>query len=160
MIRGPKPTPTHLKELAGNPGKRPLNADEPTPPAGAPEKPAHFNEDASVWWDWLVDMLGQMGILAQSDVAIMTLYCDTAAEYITAKRDLNRIGGFVSKSEKTGQYYINPYVNVLAMLKKQLLCYLAELGFSPTSRSRVKRNSPASGADPITELLSQRYGRN
>ena len=38
---GPKPKPTHLKIITGNPGKRPLNHDEPevieplgTPPAG------------------------------------------------------------------------------------------------------------------------------
>ncbi|HUT92898.1 MAG TPA: phage terminase small subunit P27 family [Thermoguttaceae bacterium] len=160
MFRGPKPTPTHLKELAGNPGKRPLNADEPTPPVGAPEKPPHLNEDASVVWDWLVGMLGNMGILCQSDVAIMMLYCDTVAEYVKAKRDLNRVNGFVSRSEKTGQYYINPYMSVLAMLKNQLTRYLAELGLSPTSRSRVKRTPESSAPDSITELLTQRYGRN
>ena len=33
-MRGPKPTPTALKIVRGNPGKRALPKDEPTPPAG------------------------------------------------------------------------------------------------------------------------------
>lgn len=32
--RGRKPKPTALKLLEGNPGKRPINANEPIPPKG------------------------------------------------------------------------------------------------------------------------------
>ena len=31
-VRGRKPKPTAIKELEGNPGKRPLNGHEPVPP--------------------------------------------------------------------------------------------------------------------------------
>jgi hypothetical protein len=39
---GPRPTPTHLQLLRGNPSKRPLNKGEPVPdiPAAVPEPPA------------------------------------------------------------------------------------------------------------------------
>lgn len=38
--RGRKPKPTAIKELEGNPGKRPLNANEPRPERKAPRCPA------------------------------------------------------------------------------------------------------------------------
>lgn len=38
-IRGKKPKPTNLKILEGNPGKRPLNLNEPKPIPIAPECP-------------------------------------------------------------------------------------------------------------------------
>ena len=43
-ITGPKPKPTAIKILEGNPGKRPLNLNEPKPLQIAPECP-----------DWLLD---------------------------------------------------------------------------------------------------------
>ena len=39
-MRGRKPTPTHLKLVRGNPGKRPLNASEPKPQLTLPSPPA------------------------------------------------------------------------------------------------------------------------
>ena len=53
MIRGRKPIPTVLKRRAGNPGKRPLNENEPEPEPGAPEPPSHLNAEAREVWDWL-----------------------------------------------------------------------------------------------------------
>ena len=38
-MRGRRPKPTRLKMLTGNPGKRPLNHDEPRPEAAIPECP-------------------------------------------------------------------------------------------------------------------------
>ena len=38
-MRGRRPKPTRLKLLTGNPGKRPLNDDEPQPQAAIPECP-------------------------------------------------------------------------------------------------------------------------
>jgi hypothetical protein len=36
-MRGRRPKPTRLKMLTGNPGKRPLNNDEPRPDVNIPE---------------------------------------------------------------------------------------------------------------------------
>ncbi len=47
---GRKPTPTRLKLLRNNPGKRPLNPDEPQPEATLPEPPAHLSDEAKCEW--------------------------------------------------------------------------------------------------------------
>ena len=41
-MRGRKPSPTHLKLVKGNPGKRPLNVSEPEPEAVLPCPPAEL----------------------------------------------------------------------------------------------------------------------
>ena len=48
--RGRKPKPTALKELEGNPGKRPLNDREPKPEKKAPPCPKWLNDDAKKEW--------------------------------------------------------------------------------------------------------------
>ena len=135
-MRGRKPKPTALKQLAGNPGKRPLNPAEPKPERGAPEAPEHLKDEARKAWDWLCDTLKRLGLLAKSDVAIMSLYCDTWAEYVKARQEVEQYR-FLMISPKTGNPFVNPLLNVEAILKKQLLQYLSELGLSPTSRTRL-----------------------
>jgi hypothetical protein len=45
-MRGRKPKPTFLKVLDGNPGKRPLNDQEPRPPQGIPDRPDWLDAEA------------------------------------------------------------------------------------------------------------------
>ena len=48
--RGRKPTPTAIKELEGNPGKRALNEREPKPQKKAPACPKWLEEEAKKEW--------------------------------------------------------------------------------------------------------------
>lgn len=134
-MRGRKPIPTAMKKINGNPGKRPLNDSEPTPPKGEPDMPEHLNETGREAWLWLSEMLGVMGLLAESDRAIMSLYCDTWSEYVDAREKVNTYGMVLLS--KGGVPYMSPYMMAESMLKKQLTQYLGELGLSPSSRSRL-----------------------
>ena len=48
--RGRKPTPTAIKELEGNPGKRPMNSAEPRPEKKAPPCPKWLEPEAKKEW--------------------------------------------------------------------------------------------------------------
>lgn len=48
--RGRKPTPTAIKKLEGNPGKRPLNKSEPKPIRKAPFCPKWLEVEAKKEW--------------------------------------------------------------------------------------------------------------
>ena len=61
--RGRKPTPTAIKELEGNPGKRKLNAREPKPEKKAPSCPKWLEPDARKEWRRLGHQMEQLGIL-------------------------------------------------------------------------------------------------
>lgn len=90
MQRGRKPTPTHLKLAAGNPGKRPLPAGEPTPPAlaKAPAAPAHLGAIAKAEWKRVARDLWLMKCLAGVDVQTLAGYCDAFETWILAKRQI------------------------------------------------------------------------
>ena len=47
---GPPPTPTNLKLLRGNPGKRKLNTNEPDPAPAIPPCPGHLDKVAKKEW--------------------------------------------------------------------------------------------------------------
>jgi len=66
--RGPKPTPTKLKILRGNPGCRPINADEPQPPADGIAMPPHLGEVAARRWGELLPMLQATRVMTRADV--------------------------------------------------------------------------------------------
>ena len=67
--RGRPPKPTAIKELEGNPGKRPLNKNEPKPKAKAPKCPPWLESDAKKEWRRLSKELEAMGLLTQVDMA-------------------------------------------------------------------------------------------
>ena len=84
-------------------------------------------------------------MLAKSDVAVMALYCETWAEYIKARKGVI-LGGMIVESEK-GMEYVSPWMNVEAMLKKQLTAYVAELGLSASSRARLEVKKKEAGTE-------------
>lgn len=131
---GPRPTPTAILKLRGSElGDRP---DEPQPAEGAPRKPDHLRELAGEAWEWLCNTLEEMGLLVRSDVAIMALYCETWADYVTNRENLGKVGP-VMISQKTGQPYMSPFFMIDATLKGQLLKIMAELGLTASARTRI-----------------------
>ena len=63
--RGRKPTPTAIKMLEGNPGKRPLNTKEPKPAKKAPSCPKWLEPEAKKEWRRLAKLMEQIGILTE-----------------------------------------------------------------------------------------------
>jgi phage terminase small subunit len=68
-MRGRKPTPTALKLVAGNPGKRPLNRHEPKPVTAIPTCPAHLMPTAKTEWKRLARYLHDLGVISELDRA-------------------------------------------------------------------------------------------
>ena len=67
-MRGRKPTPTHIKLVSGNPGKRPINRNEPQPKARLPRCPEHLGEvakqEVSVVLPVVEVGMGALGVVA------------------------------------------------------------------------------------------------
>jgi phage terminase small subunit len=76
-IRGPKPKPTHLKLVLGNPGDRPLPEGEPDP-GGKPAKPHWLKGRPAELWD---EVLGFAFWLTQADSYKLAAWCDRQAEF-------------------------------------------------------------------------------
>jgi P27 family predicted phage terminase small subunit len=81
-MRGPKPKPTALKRLKGNPGRRPLNAFEPHPaPVTRLAVPAHLRPDARRIWRTLATQLQAVGLFTELDVPKVTVLAVALAEH-------------------------------------------------------------------------------
>ena len=73
-MQGRRPIPTVLKLIAGNPGKRPLNENEPKPDKRISVSEVHQGE-ARKEWRRMSKKLSRLGLLTEIDRAAMALYC-------------------------------------------------------------------------------------
>lgn len=137
-MRGRKPKPSALKRAAGNPGKRPINENEPRPPipADPPYVPRHLNPDARREWRRIVRILIEIGLYTDIDRAALAGYCQAWGRWVAATRKLKETGGPVLKSDG-GNYYQNPWLAVGNRAEVEMRKWLIEFGMTPSSRSRV-----------------------
>jgi len=154
-MRGRKPKPTKLKELAGNPGKRPLNSSEPQPqvPDKTPYVPRHLNDEGKKEWRRIVSLLMDLGLYTEIDRAALAMYCQAWGRWVEAENKLKEKGEVLT-SEETGGMYQNPWLSVANKAFEQVRKLEAEFGMTPSSRSRV---TAVSGAEEPS-LADQLWG--
>lgn len=146
--RGPAKTPTALTVARGNPGKRPINADEPELPVAVTAKPpAGLPKRALAEWKRLFPMLTASGVLTTADLDTFETYCRLIAECAQVEALVKKHG--VEVSQRQG------YSGFLLKLRAQKKQYAAELGLTPASRSGVKR---AKVEDPANEKRRRFFG--
>jgi phage terminase small subunit len=90
-MKGRKPTPTMLKVLSGNPGKRPLNEREPAAPQGVPEPPEWLDDEAKAEWARVTVDLAAMGLLSQADRPALAAYCTAWISRISSRTPPYRV---------------------------------------------------------------------
>mgnify|MGYP001583784068 CR=1 FL=1 len=133
--KGPKPKPTILKIMEGNPGKRRLNRAEPKPAPGRPDPPRELGVDGLAEWNRIVPELEALKLLTLIDRAALVGYCAAFEAWTAAKRRLNRDGRFYKRD---GVIRRHPAAISEREALNTMLRYLAEFGMSPSSRSRVQ----------------------
>ena len=132
--------PTKLKALRGNPGQRRLNTREPIVQPAVPDPPDWLSAEAQEKYAEVATALGNVGIVTHIDADILTLYSATWVEWKRATQaSLDR--GLTVVSGK-GEERTAPHVLVAGKSLMQLRALAAELGMSPSSRSRVKAVPP------------------
>ena len=132
---GRKPTPTALKLLRGNPGRRPLNEDEPKPAVRLPRSPDHLSDLAKKEWRRAGRFLLQLGLMSDIDVAAFAGYCAAYGRWAEAERSLKTSG--IMLMSPNGFQIQSPYLAVANKALEQMRSLLSEFGMSPASRSRV-----------------------
>ena len=139
-MRGRRPTPTRLKVLTGNPGKRPLNADEPKPEVAIPDCPVELGPVARREWDRMAPQLASLRILTQLDRAALAAYCGAYAMWAEATEAIQKYGTMVKSP--TGYPVQSPYVAIANRQAEIMMRIAAEFGFTPASRSRIAAPQP------------------
>lgn len=136
-MAGRRPKPTALKELAGNPGKRPLNDAEPRPEIGEPERPKGLDKPARRAWRIIVPKLLAMGVLTKADGQALASYCDCVMLIERSRRDIKTFGIFTTNA-LTGERKKSPAVQILLEATAKKKSIEVEFGLTPASRSKLK----------------------
>src|SRR5262245_47442179 len=123
-MAGRRPKPTHLRLLQGNPGKRPINKNEPKPAAKPPKPPEHLNAVALAEWNRLSQELSTLGLLTSVDSTAFSAYCMVYARWIDAEEALKKTGPVVRSP--SGYPMISPYYTVANQSLQQMRAYLIE----------------------------------
>lgn len=154
MARGRKPKPTTLKILQGNPGKRGLNKEEPSFECGPPEKPDWLDPIASERWDWLIEKLIPKRVLTIADQGILLLASTAYSRYRMFNQYVMVNGAHYTGTTANGDeiHRAWPENGQCNQAFRQLALAEAELGMTPTARTKVKR-IPESQAGGVKKLL-------
>lgn len=133
---GRKPKPTALKVLEGNPGKRPLNKEEPEVKSEKPACPKHLSKKAKAVWRKVAPLLEDAGIIAKLDGIALEMLCEAYAKWQTANESLDREG--LVQVGPNGGFFQNPNLAIANRAMDQVKSFLAEFGMTPSERSRLK----------------------
>lgn len=132
---GPRPKPTALKDLAGNPGKRATPKAEPKAVGNLADPPAHFTDEQRDAWAYALSHAPR-GVLKRIDRGVLAAWVVAEDLHRQATEGQKTAGGVVVTT-KNGNSVQSPY---LAIINRQalIMAKLADhLGFSPAARPRL-----------------------
>lgn len=166
-MASPRPKPTALKLLEGNPGKRTLSEDEPRYPTLTIDRaPERLTPEAKKLWLELGNQLCQIGLLQIVDSNLFERYCDLFAKWLIAKDFLDKNGtsyttmkpvletdgngkwrqkmvlnpktGVREPATKPDEVKRFPQVRDYMELSDRLLKVEQEMGLTPAARSKLR----------------------
>ena len=165
-MRGRKPTPTNLKLLRGNPGKRPINANEPKPAPKAPGMPAWLSTEARNEWRRVVPELDKLGLLAKVDRGALAAYCETWATFVAATHlvhehgivYMRKVDEVTDMDGRVIEIHVAPAKNPALIVARdaaaQIRAFCSEFGLTPSARTRIDVPEPDEAGMGAESLLS------
>jgi len=139
MAKGRKQTPTNLKLLARNPGKRDL---APPPQTDAPGSvggpPDWLTESQKKVWEIGLES-APLGVLKKIDTAVFLIWVVACDRFAQANKELQTQG--LTDVGAMGGPIQNPLVSIVNKQSEIMIKAAAEMGFTPASRSRVGSGS-------------------
>lgn len=142
---GPPPKPTAIRELEGNPCRRPLNTHEPKPTVTLPKPPAHLSPAAKRLWNRVGPMFVRLGVMTEADEMAFALLVESYTAWATLVEQAREAGPIVKIN---GQPVPNPLLSRADKEAEKFRRMLVEFGATPASRSRIN----AEGTTPADDL--------
>lgn len=157
LMRGRKPKPTHLKIVGGNPGHRPFNAREPRPRAPLGAAPEWMTPTQQrIWADAVASApRGLLTALDASPLIVWVVACETHQRSVMMQARLDAAGGaqLLAKNSR-GEVKQSPYVQIIRQQALVMLKAAAELGFTPSARTRVQLEDGDGERDPAEKYFA------
>jgi P27 family predicted phage terminase small subunit len=137
---GPRAQPTALRVLRGNPGKRKINRAEPQHETLAVECPAMLaNPIARAEWDRVAPGLIATGQVTTIDRALLIGYCQKWAQWQALEAAAQPL---IVKGPHR-KPIANPALSLAFKAFNLMIRAAAELGMTPSARSKVTATPPA-----------------
>ena len=149
---GRRPKPVAKKELAGNPGKRKLNVNEPNfELVQTVDCPDWMGEHGKSLWETVVPQLCAEKVLAATDIQNLEVYCAAYQQFREAERHIVQHGLVVESAQ--GGMVKNPAATAKNEAVKQMATYGGMLGLDPSSRQRLTGATKKHDENPFAGLL-------
>jgi P27 family predicted phage terminase small subunit len=152
-MRGRKPRPSHLRVVDGTKPRNGTNAREPQVKRNLHAVPEGLTKGQKEAWTYAI---------ANAPAGLLkTLDRDVLLTYVVA-RDLlmeaNKKQAKLSMVRRTafGTDVVSPYINVIAKQSLILMKAAAEMGFTPSSRSRIEIDAEAENDDPAEKYFDDK----
>jgi P27 family predicted phage terminase small subunit len=149
-VAGRKPKPTHLRLLNGNAGKRPINKNEPKPVGDLFDAPDWFSDAQKEGWTYAIAN-APLGLLKRLDRSALTVWVIAEDLHKQATIAVGKFG-LITKSPKQGEPMQNPYLAIINRQAQIMLKAASEIGFTPSSRSRVQIQGGDTGGNAFNDL--------
>lgn len=153
-MAAPRPTPTALKLIKGNPGKRAINKAEPKKVKANIRVPSHMDSLAKTVWKRVAKTLDELGVLSSTDLDTLENYCETYARIRRLRIELKKLGGTSYESIKPDGEVLwkaYPQASQLDSAERNFKSFAVELGLTPAARSKVQVKEKQSDDDPLSK---------
>jgi len=154
-MRGRRPKPTRVREIAGDRGKRRLNRSEPEfSPATAADCPAWLSDGAKKEWRRLAPALIKLGLLTKADLVAFAGYCQCYAHWVEAEEFIRQHGMTATLRDDKGSVKAVipvPQVGIAIKMLDKIRQFAAEFGFTPSARGRIELDKAGADVGDLTE---------
>lgn len=152
-MRGRKPKPTDLKVVQGTFTKKDERRRnrEPVVSKNLDQPPEWFTESQKSSWDYAI-LNAPAGLLKRLDKSVLTAWVVAEDLHRFASKQL-QTEGVVFVSPK-GYQIQSPYVGILNTQAAMMMKCASEMGFTPTSRSRIVLAEEEIQDDPWAKLAN------
>jgi len=146
-MAGRRPLPSAIKKLRGTDQPCRMNENEPDPEPLPPDPPSHLSKEAKKYWKETFKLLAGVGVLPEMDGDTLSLYCETKAKWVYAKKQLEKDGLVIIA--QSGFPVQNPWLQICNKAFDQMMKILTEFGMTPSSRTRIKVELPEKEPNPF-----------
>lgn len=153
---GRQAIPTALKILRGNPGKRAINSDEPSPCASDLTPPPTLGEVGVKKWIELTTLLSNMGVFTVADHSAIERYCLIHEQWMIVVDHVREHG--MTQITQTGYSQLTAEGSLFKSLPADLLKIEQQFGMTPAARSSLKVSDANPVADPFDAFVQSRSG--
>lgn len=152
MPRGRRPKPTAQKELAGNPGKRKKNKDEPSyDTITGVDAPEYLDELATTAWNTYAPLLCGQSVLCVTDLHNLEIFC---MAYSGWRRSHREAATEITLMQDNGTVKKHPALGAANEFANQMKSFGALLGLSPADRSKIMTPKSKEDDNPFAALTN------